>query len=66
MKLSIVNVRLPKEIVQWLDSLVERGIYNSRAEAVREFTRDYLNAQDSPGSHSLSSDTQDTPSQREA
>ena len=66
MKLSIVNVRLPKEIVQWLDSLVERGIYHSRAEAIREFTRDYLTSQDSLLPHDLDSDTQDISSRREA
>jgi Arc/MetJ-type ribon-helix-helix transcriptional regulator len=39
MGIKIVNVRIPSEIVAWLDSLVERGIYNSRAEAIREFCR---------------------------
>ncbi|HLC49903.1 MAG TPA: ribbon-helix-helix domain-containing protein [Candidatus Nanoarchaeia archaeon] len=42
MGIEIVNVRIPSEIVKWLDSLVEKGIYNSRAEAIREFCRGYL------------------------
>ena len=39
MDIEILNVRLPSEIVKWLDSLVERGIYKSRSEAIREFCR---------------------------
>ena len=42
MNLSVINVRLPKEIVEWLDSLVARGIYKSRSEAIREFSREAL------------------------
>lgn len=42
MKTKIFNVRLPKEIVNWLDLLVSKGIYKSRAEAIREFSRDYV------------------------
>ncbi|MBN1502341.1 ribbon-helix-helix protein, CopG family [Candidatus Woesearchaeota archaeon] len=41
-KVSVVNVRLPEDIVDWLDSLVKKNIYNSRSEAIREFTRDYV------------------------
>ena len=40
--IEIVNVRLPSEIVKWLDSLVEKGVYHSRAEAIREFCREYV------------------------
>jgi len=42
MKVQILNVRLSKEIVDWLDSLVSKGIYKSRSEAIREFSRDYI------------------------
>ena len=42
MEIEILNVRLPPVIVQWLDSLVEKGIYNSRAEAIRDFCREYV------------------------
>ena len=40
--IEILNVRVPSEIVKWIDSLVEKGIYNSRAEAIRDFCRQYL------------------------
>ncbi len=42
MKTEVLNVRISKEIVKWLDSLIAKGIYNSRAEAVRDFAREYL------------------------
>ena len=41
-KLRILNVRLTLEIITWLDSLVEKEIYSSRSEAVRDFIREYL------------------------
>ena len=43
MDIEILNVRLPSEIVKWLDTLVERGIYKSRSEAIRDFCREYVN-----------------------
>ena len=43
MDIKILNIRMPSEIVKWLDSLVEKGIYKSRAEAIREFCREYIN-----------------------
>jgi Arc/MetJ-type ribon-helix-helix transcriptional regulator len=42
MKIEVLNVRLPSEIIKWLDSLVEIGIYKSRSEAIREFSREYI------------------------
>ena len=42
MSIDIVNVRLPKEIIKWLDSLVSKAIYNSRSEAIRDFARDFI------------------------
>ena len=42
MEIEVLNVRLPSEIVKWLDSLVRNGMYNSRSEAVREFCRIYV------------------------
>lgn len=42
MKVEIVNVRLSKEIVQWIDSLVAKGIFKSRSEAIREFSREHI------------------------
>jgi Arc/MetJ-type ribon-helix-helix transcriptional regulator len=37
-----LTVRLPDEIVRILDSLVERGLFSNRSEAIREFLRDYV------------------------
>jgi len=42
MKISVLNVRLPLDTTEWLDSLVKRGIYKSRSEAIREFIRDFI------------------------
>ena len=42
MNIKLLNIRLPSEIVTWIDSLVKRGIYKSRAEAVRDFSRQYI------------------------
>ncbi|MBW2988008.1 ribbon-helix-helix domain-containing protein [Candidatus Woesearchaeota archaeon] len=44
--IEVLNIRLPKKIVLWLDSLVVRGLYKSRAEAIREFTREYVLSQE--------------------
>ncbi|MBU0756534.1 MAG: ribbon-helix-helix domain-containing protein [Nanoarchaeota archaeon] len=41
-KVVVVNVRLPENIISWIDSLVELNVYNSRSEAVREFSRRYI------------------------
>jgi len=42
MKIRTLNVRLPKEMVSWLDSLVSAGIYKSRSEAIRDYVRKYI------------------------
>ena len=42
MDIEILNVRIPSEIIKWLDSLVEKGVYKSRSEAIREFCREYI------------------------
>ncbi|MBU0472200.1 MAG: ribbon-helix-helix domain-containing protein [Nanoarchaeota archaeon] len=39
---EIVNVRLPKEIVSILDSLIKKNIFTSRSDAIREFSREYV------------------------
>jgi len=41
-KIEIVTVRLPVPIVQWLDSLVKKNIYNSRSEIIRDFSREFV------------------------
>ena len=40
--MQVFNVRLPTEIILWLDDLTERGIYGSKSEAIRDILRDYL------------------------
>jgi Arc/MetJ-type ribon-helix-helix transcriptional regulator len=42
--IKAVNVRLPKDVINLLDFLVRKGLYSSRAEAIRDFARDYANA----------------------
>jgi Arc/MetJ-type ribon-helix-helix transcriptional regulator len=37
-----LTARLPDYIVKWLDSLVDKGIYKSRSEAIRDFLREYV------------------------
>ena len=39
---ELVNVRLPSQIVEWLDGLVKKGVYKSRSETIREFLRNYV------------------------
>ena len=41
-KIIVVNVRLPDNILSWLDSLVDSKLFNSRSEAIREFSREYV------------------------
>jgi Arc/MetJ-type ribon-helix-helix transcriptional regulator len=42
MKIQTLNVRIPREMVLWLDSMVQRGIYKSRSEAIREYSRKFV------------------------
>ena len=39
--LEAVNVRIPDELLKIIDGLVEKGLFSSRAEAIREFLREY-------------------------
>lgn len=41
-KIEVINVRLPQPVIVMLDSLVEKKIFSSRSEAIREFTREYV------------------------
>jgi metal-responsive CopG/Arc/MetJ family transcriptional regulator len=41
-KVKVVNIRLPQKLISWIDSLVDKEIYNSRSEAIREFSRSYV------------------------
>jgi len=40
--IDIINVRLPKGLISILDSLVEKNLFSSRSEAIREFSREYV------------------------
>ena len=42
MKIDVLNIRMSRQMVSWLDSMVEGGLYKSRNEAVREFIRDFV------------------------
>ena len=44
-KTEILNVRLPAEIIKWIDSLVKEGVYKTRSEAIRDFSREYVKKQ---------------------
>jgi Arc/MetJ-type ribon-helix-helix transcriptional regulator len=41
-EIHVLNVRLPDDTIQWIDSLVKQGVFNSRSEAIRAFIRDNL------------------------
>jgi Arc/MetJ-type ribon-helix-helix transcriptional regulator len=41
-RLHLVSVKLPKAYVRGLDTLVERGTYPTRSEAIRVAIRDLL------------------------
>ena len=39
---AVLNVRLPDEVIRILDSLVEKKLFSSRSEAIRDFLREHL------------------------
>lgn len=41
-KIEIVNVRLTSELIGLIDSYIEKGVYSSRAEIIREMCRTYV------------------------
>ncbi len=41
-EIHVLNVRLPRDVIDWIDSLVKEGIFNSRSEAIRSFVREHL------------------------
>jgi Arc/MetJ-type ribon-helix-helix transcriptional regulator len=41
-EIEVVNVRLPPEIIKWIDTAVGKGIYKSRSEAIRHFIRQHV------------------------
>lgn len=42
MKTRTLNVRIPQELLSWIDTLVESKIYNNRSEAIRNMIREHL------------------------
>ncbi len=40
--IHVLNVRLPDDVIKWIDKLVKSGVYNSRSEAIRDFIRENL------------------------
>jgi metal-responsive CopG/Arc/MetJ family transcriptional regulator len=42
---EVLNIRLPEDLILELDSLVERRVFRSRSEAIREFAREYVQEQ---------------------
>lgn len=42
---EVINVRLPEELILGLDKLVEKRLFKSRSEAIREFARQYVQEQ---------------------
>ena len=45
MSVEVINVRLPEEVIKLLDSLVDKKLFSSRSEAIREFAREYIREQ---------------------
>lgn len=41
-KIEIINVRLTSELINIIDSYIEKGVYSSRAEFIREMCRNYV------------------------
>ncbi len=41
-QIEVITVRLPEPLVGLLDTLIKKGIFNSRSEAIREFSRQYV------------------------
>jgi putative addiction module CopG family antidote len=38
----VINVRLSSELIKLIDSLIEKGIYTSRSEVIRDLCRNYV------------------------
>jgi Arc/MetJ-type ribon-helix-helix transcriptional regulator len=40
-KIEVVNVRLSPELIKIIDSLIDKGLYGSRSEFIRDVCRNY-------------------------
>ena len=45
-KTTVLNIRVPDELILDLDFLIEKRIFKSRSEAIREFARMYVHEQE--------------------
>ncbi len=53
-KTEVLNIRVPEELILELDAMVERRVFKSRSEAIREFAREYVQEQSSqPSLHGV-------------
>ncbi|HYD03765.1 MAG TPA: ribbon-helix-helix domain-containing protein [Alphaproteobacteria bacterium] len=41
-KIDTINIRLSPELIKIIDSLIEKGLYNSRSEFIRDICRNYV------------------------
>jgi putative addiction module CopG family antidote len=41
-KIEVVNVRLSSELINMIDSMIDKGIYSSRSEVIRDMCRTYV------------------------
>ena len=39
---TVMNIRLPEEVIRILDQLIEKELFSNRSEAIREFLREHL------------------------
>lgn len=39
---EVINVRLPKEVVEELDKIIQNKLFASRSEIIRHFLREYV------------------------
>ncbi|MEM2121670.1 MAG: ribbon-helix-helix domain-containing protein [Candidatus Woesearchaeota archaeon] len=45
--IEILNIRLPSNIISWIDSQIKNRIYKTRSEALRELLREFISSHNS-------------------
>lgn len=40
--IEVINVRLSSELIKAIDELIDKGIYSSRSEVIRDLCRNYV------------------------
>lgn len=43
---NILNIRLPDDILDWIDTMINSGIYSSRSELIRDMIREFVNKEE--------------------